>query len=82
MWRSIVATLIIKDFPDRLYERIERLARENQRSVSEEVVQLLDKAVSEVPRMSLLELDGLGKDAWTADQDTTDYIAEERDAWR
>jgi plasmid stability protein len=79
-----MATLNIKNFPDRLYRRIKQRAGRNRRSISQEVVQLLDEAVSERPRMSLLELDGLGKDVWDkalAGKDAAEYIAEERDAW-
>ena len=79
-----MATLNIKNFPDRLYRRIKQRAGRNRRSISQEVVQLLDQAVSELPRVSLLELEGLGKDLWAktlAGKDAADYVAEERDAW-
>jgi plasmid stability protein len=79
-----MATLNIKNFPDRLYRRIKQRAGKNRRSISQEVVQLLDEVVSEVPRVSLLQLEGLGKEVWEkalAGKDAADYIAEERDAW-
>jgi plasmid stability protein len=84
MEERIMATLNIKNFPDRLYRRIKQRAGRNRRSISQEVVQLLDQAVSELPRVSLLELEGLGKDLWAktlAGKDAADYVAEERDAW-
>lgn len=79
-----MATLNIKNFPDRLYRRIKARAGRNRRSVAQEVVQLLDDAVSTPPRMSLLELEGLGKEVWEkalAGRDASDHIAEERDSW-
>ena len=79
-----MATLNIKNFPDRLYRRIKQRAGKNRRSISQEVVQLLDEVVSEDSRVSLLELEGLGKEVWQqalAGRDAADYIAEERDAW-
>jgi plasmid stability protein len=79
-----MATLNIKNFPDRLYRRIKQRAGKNRRSISQEVVQLLDEVVSEVPRVSLLELEGLGKEVWQkalGGKDAAEYIAEERDAW-
>lgn len=79
-----MATLNIKNFPDRLYRRIKQRAGKNRRSISQEVVQLLDQAVSEPRPMSLLELEGLGKEVWEkglGGKDAADYIAEERDAW-
>ena len=79
-----MATLNIKNFPDRLYRRIKQRAGKNRRSISQEVVQLLDQAVSEPRPVSLLELEGLGKELWDralAGKSAADYIAEERDAW-
>jgi plasmid stability protein len=79
-----MATLNIKNFPDRLYNRIKRRAGKNRRSIAQEVVQLLDDAVTAPPQRSLLELEGLGKDAWDkvlAGRDAADYIADERDSW-
>lgn len=79
-----MATLTIKNFPDDLYRQIKQRAGKNRRSISQEVVQLLDEVVSEVPRVSLLQLEGLGKEVWQkalAGKDAADYIAEERDAW-
>ncbi|MEK6373600.1 MAG: hypothetical protein AABO58_12985 [Acidobacteriota bacterium] len=79
-----MATLNIKNFPDRLYRRIKQRAGRNRRSISQEVVHLLDGAVTETPRVSLLTLEGLGKDVWQKaleGKDAADYIAEERDSW-
>lgn len=79
-----MATLNIKNFPDRLYRRIKQRAGKNRRSISQEVVQLLDEVVSEESRVSLLELEGLGKEVWQkalGGKDAAEYIAEERDAW-
>jgi plasmid stability protein len=79
-----MATLNIKNFPDRLYRRIKQRAGENRQSIAAEVVQLLDAAVTASQRVSLLEIEGLGKEVWTkalAGKDAADYIAEERDAW-
>jgi plasmid stability protein len=79
-----MATLKIKNFPDRLYRRIKQRAGKNRRSIAEEVVQLLDDAVNGGPRVSLLDLDGLGKDVWNTTlggKSAADFIREERDAW-
>jgi plasmid stability protein len=79
-----MATLNIKNFPDRLYDRIKKRAGKNRRSIAQEVVQLLDVAVTAPPQLSLLELEGLGKEVWDkalAGRDASEYIAEERDSW-
>jgi plasmid stability protein len=79
-----MATLNIKNFPDRLYRRIKQRAGKNRRSIAQEVVQLLDEATTGPPRRSLLELEGLGAEVWRevlGDRDAADYINEERDSW-
>ncbi len=79
-----MATLNIKNFPDRLYRRIKQRAGKNRRSISQEVTQLLDEAVNSAPRVSLLELEGLGKDLWEKQlggTDAADFISRERDGW-
>jgi plasmid stability protein len=79
-----MATLNIKNFPDRLYRRIKQRAGKNRRSITQEVVQLLDEAVNSTAPRSLLELEGLGKDVWDKafdGNDAADFIARERDAW-
>jgi plasmid stability protein len=79
-----MATLNIKNFPDRLYRSIKQRAGKNHRSIAQEVVELLRDAVDGAPRLSLLELEGLGKDIWEqalGGKDAADFIARERDAW-
>ena len=76
-----MATLNIKNFPDRLYRRIKQRAGKNRRSITQEVVQLLDDAVNTAPPVSLLELEGLGKDVWDkalAGKSAAEFIANER----
>jgi len=79
-----MATLNIKNFPDRLYRTIKRRAGKNMRSISQEVVQILDEAVAAPSPVSLLELQGLGKDLWEKaleGKDAAEYISDEREAW-
>jgi plasmid stability protein len=79
-----MATLNIKNFPDRLYRRLKQRAGKNRRSISQEVVHLLDAAVTETRSTSILELEGLGKDLWEKElkgRDAADYIAAERESW-
>lgn len=79
-----MATLNIKNFPDRIYRRIKQRAGKNRRSIAQEVIQLLDQSVTETPRLSLLDLEGLGKEVWRKaldGRDAADYIGEERDTW-
>ncbi len=79
-----MATLNIKNFPDRLYRSIKLRAGRNRRSISQEVVQILDDAVTVPPRVSLIELEELGKELWEkalGGRDASDHVGEERESW-
>lgn len=75
-----MATLNIKNFPDALYGRLQLLAKRERRSLSQEVIRLLEQALAEPDENSLLELKGLGKELWRG-IDAARHIEEERKAW-
>jgi plasmid stability protein len=75
-----MATLNIKNFPDKLHRRLKQLAERDARSVAQEVIHLLTLAVGEPRVASLLELRGLGREAWRG-VDAARYVAEERKSW-
>lgn len=75
-----MATLNIKNFPDDLHRRLTALAHEEHRSVAQQVIHLLDQAVPPAQPLSLLDLQGLGKELWR-DVEATSFVAEERDSW-
>ena len=59
-----MATLNIKNLPDRLYRKIEARARREHRSIAQEVIHILSAATENATPLSILELQGLGKDVW------------------
>jgi len=75
-----MAILNIKNLPDGLYERLRQRARRQRRSISGEVVSILEKALDEGIELSLLDLKGLGKETWST-IDAVEHVAKERDAW-
>jgi len=75
-----MATLNIKNFPDELYGRLQERAEREHRSVTQEVVHLLEKAAGEPKLHSILELRGLGKEIWKG-VDAVEYVRAERDSW-
>jgi plasmid stability protein len=78
--RNMMATLNIKNFPDELYERLQERAQREHRSLTQEVVHLLEKA-AEAPKLhSIRELRGLGKELWEG-IDPAEYVRSERDSW-
>ena len=75
-----MATLNVKNFPGDLYESIKLRAAAEHRSVAQQVVHLLEKAIEAETPLSILELRGLGKETW-AGVDAARYVAEERGVW-
>jgi plasmid stability protein len=75
-----MATLKVKDFPDSLYKRLQEQARQRNRSLSQEVIHLLDEALGPEKTLSIKGLQGLGKELWEG-IDAAEYIRAERDSW-
>lgn len=77
-----MATLNIKGFPDDLYSILGELARKERRSLSSEVIFLIECALDAAPKKktSIMQLRGLGKQRWK-EIDAGNYIDTERKAW-
>ena len=75
-----MATLNVKNLSDALYRKLQKRARERRRSVAQEVTLILEEAVGRQEPLSILELQGLGKDAWR-DVDAAAHVDAERRAW-
>lgn len=81
IWRKrAVATLNVKNLPDPLYKKLKARAKREHRSVAQEVTVLLGEALAEPQKLSLLDLQGLGKEIWNG-IDAAEYVARERDSW-
>lgn len=75
-----MATLNIKNVPDPLYRKLQARAKKERRSVAQQVIHLLSQALEEPGTLSILELEGLGKEVWKG-IDVSKYIEEERNSW-
>jgi plasmid stability protein len=75
-----MATLNIKSVPDGLYKRLKERAKNRRRSISQEVLSILEEVLESAEPRSLLELKGLGKDLWSG-RDAAAWIEEERSSW-
>jgi plasmid stability protein len=75
-----VATLNVKNMPDALYRKLQARARKQRRSVAQEVTLILSEALETPKPLSILDLKGLGKDAW-AGVDAAEHVARERGSW-
>ena len=75
-----MATLNIKNLPDALYRKLQKRARQQHRSVAQEVTHILNESLDAMERLSLLELKGLGKEQWRAVA-ATDHVEIERRSW-
>ena len=75
-----MATLNVKNLPDALYEKLKARAKHERRSVAQEVTNLLAAALDTPPALSIMELQGLGKDVWQG-VDPAAHVEAERAAW-
>jgi plasmid stability protein len=66
--------------PDALYEKLKARAKQERRSVAQEVTSLLAAALDTPAPLSIMDLKGLGKDLWQ-DVDPAVHIETERAAW-
>jgi plasmid stability protein len=62
-----MAVLNIKSVPDKLYRKLQARAKRQRRSVAQEVIQILDQALSEPPPLSILDLQSGFAGAWEGD---------------
>ena len=75
-----MATLNVKNFDDALYQRLKIRAELEHRSVAQQVTRILADSLAEAPSLSLLELEGLGKELWSG-INAASHVATERDSW-
>ena len=75
-----MATLNIKNLPDGLYRKLQARARRERRSVAQEVTHLLSHALEASKPLSILELQGLGKELWRG-VDAAGHVRRERASW-
>jgi plasmid stability protein len=75
-----MATLNIKNLPDRLYKKIQARAHREHRSVAQEVIHILSAATESATLLSILDLQGLGKDVWK-NVDAGKHVNRERREW-
>lgn len=75
-----MATLNIKNLPDPLYRKLQARARRERRSVAQQVTEILVRALEEPEPLSLLDLQGLGKEHWRG-IDAAAHVERERASW-
>ena len=75
-----MATLNIKNLPDGLYKKLQARAKRERRSVAQEVTQLLSRVLETPEPLSILELQGLGKEHWRG-VDAAKHVERERASW-
>jgi plasmid stability protein len=75
-----VATLNIKNMPDSLYKKLQARAKRQRRSVAQEVTHLLSQVLDVPKPLSILELQGLGKEHWHG-IDAAIHVQCEREPW-
>ena len=75
-----MATLNIKNMPDALYRKLQARAKRERRSVAQQVTEILSRALEEPEPLSILDLQGLGKEYWRG-IDAAAHVEHERSTW-
>ncbi len=75
-----MAILNIENLPDALYDRLKARAEQQHRSVAQEVTHILDQVLGGAEPLSILDLQGLGKSAWSG-TDAVAHVEAERRTW-
>ena len=75
-----MAVLNIKGLPDSLYKKLQVRAKREHRSIAQEVTHILSNALETPKPLSILDLQGLGKEHWKG-IDASAHIARERASW-
>lgn len=75
-----MAVLNIKNVPDVLYKKLQARAKRQHRSIAQEVIHLLSGALEPPKLLSILELEGLGKEHWRG-IDAAEHVERERASW-
>ncbi len=75
-----MAILNIKNLPDDLYDALRRRAKAERRSVSQEVLRILEREMGRPRKHKISELKGLGKALWRR-VDVERYLERERRSW-
>jgi plasmid stability protein len=75
-----MATLNLKNVPDPIYEKLKARAKLRHRSMAQEVIHLLSETLDKSEALSILELQGLGKECWR-NIDPAMHVEEERRSW-
>ena len=75
-----MAVLNIKNLPDSLYKKLQARAKRQHRSIAQEVTHLLINVLETPKPLSILDLQGLGKDHWKGIEASA-HIERERASW-
>lgn len=75
-----MAILNIKNLPDSLYRKLQARARREHRSVAQQVTVMLAEQLESPKALSILDLQGLGRDVW-AGADAGEHVERERGSW-
>jgi len=75
-----MATLNVKNLPDKLYRQLRKRAVAQHRSMAQEVIHVLSEALQAPEPLSIMSLRGLGKERW-AGINPANHVAIERRSW-
>lgn len=75
-----MAILNVKNLSDSLYRKLQKRAKQQHRSVAQEVTKILGDALESPDPLSILTLRGLGREQWTKIEAAA-HVEVERKSW-
>lgn len=75
-----MATLNVKNLPDSLYRKLQKRAKQQHRSVAQEVTKILDDVLESPDLLSIMTLRGLGKEQWSGIEAAA-HVDAQRKSW-
>ena len=75
-----MATLNVKNLPDSLYRKLQKRAKQQHRSVAQEVTKILDDVLESPDFLSIMTLLGLGKEQWSGIEAAA-HVDAQRKSW-
>lgn len=71
---------LAREYLQHILQQVENLTPDEQLRLLEELASIVRRRITQKPKRSIMELEGLGKEIWQG-IDAQEYVNQERDSW-
>jgi hypothetical protein len=71
---------LAREYLQHILQQVENLTPDEQLRLLEELASIVRSRITQKPKRSIMELEGLGKEIWQG-IDAQEYVNQERDSW-